>query len=171
MAPFEHIFIDGGSSDNTLIQIAQYSQMVPYQVKVATDNGTGISNAMNLGASMAQEILPKYGYTEQHVKTIVELIHATEIPHKPINKLQEIICDADLDYLGRSDFEQIADNLRKELSEMGKIKSRKEWDTIQVNFLKQHQYFTTTAIESRQKKKQENLEVVLERLAADAYTD
>jgi hypothetical protein len=73
--------------------------------------------------------------------------------------------------LGRSDFEQIADNLRKELSEMGKIKSRKEWDTIQVNFLKQHQYFTTTAIESRQKKKQENLEVVLERLAADAYTD
>jgi hypothetical protein len=54
---------------------------------------------------------------------------------------------------------------------MGKIKSRKEWDTIQVNFLKQHQYFTTTAIESRQKKKQENLQVVLDRLAADAYID
>jgi predicted metal-dependent HD superfamily phosphohydrolase len=124
-----------------------------------------------IGARMAQEILPKYGYTEQHVKTIVELIHATEIPHKPINKLQEIICDADLDYLGRSDFEQIADNLRKELSEMGKIKSRKEWDTIQVNFLKQHQYFTATAIESRQKKKQENLQVVTDRLAANNYSD
>jgi predicted metal-dependent HD superfamily phosphohydrolase len=124
-----------------------------------------------IGASMAQEILPKYGYTEQHVKTIVELIHATEIPHKPINKLQEIICDADLDYLGRSDFERIADNLRKELTEMGKITSRKEWDAIQVNFLKQHQFFTTTAIESRQKKKQENLQVVMDRLAADAYTD
>jgi predicted metal-dependent HD superfamily phosphohydrolase len=109
--------------------------------------------------------------TEQHVKTIVELIHATEIPHKPINKLQEIICDADLDYLGRSDFERIADNLRKELTEMGKITSRKEWDAIQVNFLKQHQFFTTTAIESRQKKKQENLQVVMDRLAADAYTD
>jgi predicted metal-dependent HD superfamily phosphohydrolase len=101
----------------------------------------------------------------------VELIHATEIPHKPINKLQEIICDADLDYLGRSDFERIADNLRKELTEMGKITSRKEWDAIQVNFLKQHQFFTTTAIESRQKKKQENLQVVMDRLAADAYTD
>jgi len=120
---------------------------------------------------MAQEILPKYGYTEQHVKTIVELIHATEIPHKPINKLQEIICDADLDYLGRNDFEQIADNLRKELTEMGKIKSRKEWDTIQVKFLKQHQYFTTTAIELRQQKKDENLLVVLERLAANHYSD
>jgi predicted metal-dependent HD superfamily phosphohydrolase len=123
------------------------------------------------GARMAQEILPKYGYTEQHVKTIVELIHATEIPHKPINKLQEIICDADLDYLGRDDFEEIADNLRKELTEMGKIKSRKEWDEIQVKFLNQHQYFTATAIGSRQKKKQENLEKVMDRLAKNTYID
>jgi glycosyltransferase involved in cell wall biosynthesis len=53
-APFEHIFIDGGSSDSTLFQIEQYSQVVQYQVKVATDNGTGISNAMNLGATLAQ---------------------------------------------------------------------------------------------------------------------
>ncbi|NBX80306.1 MAG: guanylate cyclase, partial [Flavobacteriales bacterium] len=75
-----------------------------------------------IGARMATEILPKYGYSEQHIKTIVELIHVTEIPHKPINKLQEIICDADLDYLGREDFEEIADRLRKELREMGKIK-------------------------------------------------
>jgi hypothetical protein len=54
---------------------------------------------------------------------------------------------------------------------MGKIKSRKEWDTIQVKFLKQHQYFTTTAIELRQQKKDENLQVVLERLAANHYSD
>ena len=125
----------------------------------------------SIGARMAQEILPKYGYTDQHVKTIVELIHATEIPHKPINKLQEIICDADLDYLGRDDFEMIADNLRRELTEMGKIGSRKEWDQIQVKFLNQHQYFTQTALQSRQKKKAENLQVVVDRLAADAYQD
>ena len=124
-----------------------------------------------IGARMAQEILPKYGYTEQHVKTILELIHVTQIPHKPINKLQEIICDADLDYLGRSDFETIADKLREELTEMGKIKSRKEWDEIQVKFLKQHQYFTSTAIGLRQKKKQENLEIVMDRLALDSYSD
>jgi predicted metal-dependent HD superfamily phosphohydrolase len=123
----------------------------------------------SIGARMAQEILPKYGYTEQHVKTIVELIHATQIPHKPINKLQEIICDADLDYLGRDDFEEIADKLRQELTEMGKINARKEWDEIQVKFLNQHQYFTATSISSRQMKKQENLERVIERLAANQY--
>jgi predicted metal-dependent HD superfamily phosphohydrolase len=91
--------------------------------------------------------------------------------NKPINKLQEIICDADLDYLGRDDFEEIADNLRKELTEMGKIKSRKEWDEIQVKFLNQHQYFTATALGSRQQKKQENLERVIERLSSNMYSD
>ncbi|MEN9699863.1 MAG: hypothetical protein RLZZ301_1061 [Bacteroidota bacterium] len=125
----------------------------------------------SIGARMAQEILPKYGYTEQHVNTIVELIHATEIPHKPINKLQEIICDADLDYLGRDDFEMIADKLRQELTEMGKIQNRREWDEIQVKFLRQHQYFTQTAIQSRQTKKVANLQRVIERLEANSYTD
>lgn len=99
------------------------------------------------------------------------MIHATQIPHKPINKLQEIICDADLDYLGRDDFEIIADNLRKELTEMGKIQTRRQWDEIQVKFLNQHQYFTSTAINSRQQKKQENLFEVVARLEANDYPE
>ena len=124
-----------------------------------------------IGARMATEILPKYGYTEQHIKTIVELIHVTEIPHRPINKLQEIICDADLDYLGRADFEKIADRLRRELREMNKINSDRAWDNLQVKFLNQHQYFTKTAKETRQKKKEENLILVLKRLERDEYID
>jgi len=124
-----------------------------------------------IGARMATEILPKYGYTEQHIKTIVELIHVTEIPHKPINKLQEIICDADLDYLGREDFEEIADRLRQELREMKKIDSDKAWDLLQMKFLNQHHYFTKTAIETRQRKKEENMVLILKRLDRDNYVD
>ena len=124
-----------------------------------------------IGARMATELLPKYGYTDQHIKTIVELIHVTEIPHRPINKMQEIICDADLDYLGREDFEEIADRLRIELREMGKIDSDKKWDEIQVKFLENHQYFTQTAIELRQKKKEENTQLVIDRLERNEYKD
>lgn len=124
-----------------------------------------------IGAKMARELLPKYGYTEQHIKTIVELIHVTEIPHRPINKLQEIICDADLDYLGRDDFEEIADRLRIELREMGKINSDRKWDEIQIKFLENHQYFTQTSIHSRQKKKEENIAKVRERLEKNEYVD
>jgi glycosyltransferase involved in cell wall biosynthesis len=52
--PLEHIFIDGGSTDSTLTQIRKYSVAASYPVEVAKDGGTGISNAMNLGASLAR---------------------------------------------------------------------------------------------------------------------
>ena len=128
-------------------------------------------NNESIGAEMAAEWLPNYGYTEQHIKTIVELIHVTEIPHKPINKLQEIICDADLDYLGRDDFEKISNRLRLELRGMKKLASDREWDKIQVSFLKKHKYFTKTSIKARRKKKKENLKVVQKRVEEDEYQD
>jgi len=124
-----------------------------------------------IGAQMALDILPKYGYTEQHIKTIVALIYVTEIPHKPVNKLQEIMCDADLDYLGRDDFEVISDRLRQELRKMGKITSDRTWDEIQVVFLKQHRYFSATSIANRQTKKEENLAFVENRLLENRYQD
>ena len=128
-------------------------------------------NNESIGAAMAAEWLPKYGYTERHIKTIVELIHVTEIPHRPINKLQEIICDADLDYLGRDDFEEISNRLRIELRGMGKIESDRAWDKIQVDFLKKHKFFTKTSIAARRKKKKENLKVVMQRLENNEYAD
>ena len=128
-------------------------------------------NNESIGAQMASEWLPNYGYTEQHIKTIVELIHVTAIPHKPINKLQEIICDADLDYLGRDDFEEISNRLRLELRRMEKIDSDRGWDKIQISFLKTHKYFTKTSIVARRKKKRENLKKVIKRLDDDEYVD
>ena len=79
------------------------------------------------------------------------------------------MCDADLDYLGRDDFHEIATRLREELKEHGKIDSDKQWDEIQVKFLNMHKYFTKTAIKTRKKKKQQNLKEVVERLERDEY--
>jgi ligand-binding sensor domain-containing protein/class 3 adenylate cyclase/predicted metal-dependent HD superfamily phosphohydrolase len=124
-----------------------------------------------IGARLAEEILPKYGYTEQHINTIKELIYVTQIPHKPKNKLEEIMCDADLDYLGRDDFHEIADRLRRELREHGKIDSDRKWDEIQIQFLTAHRYFTDTAINTRQEKKLENIQEIRDRLERDEYDD
>jgi class 3 adenylate cyclase len=124
-----------------------------------------------IGARMAEEILPQYGYTQDHIQTIKELIFVTQIPHKPTNKLQEIICDADLDYLGRNDFEEIADKLRRELRERGIISSDRKWDEIQISFLNQHKYFTKTAKEIRQKTKEKNMLLVQERIEKNEYED
>lgn len=122
-----------------------------------------------IGARMAEEILPLYGYTLEHIEKIKELIYVTEIPHKPKNNLEEIICDADLDYLGRDDFHTIASRLCKELIEHGKIENEKQWDEIQVQFLTKHKYFTKTAKRTRRKKKLENLQEIKEKLKRDNY--
>ena len=124
-----------------------------------------------IGARLAEEILPKYGYTEDHINIIKELIYVTQIPHKPKNKLEEIICDADLDYLGRDDFHEIADRLRRELREHGKIDSDRKWDEIQVSFLTNHRYFTKTAIQTRRPKKLQNLADIKARLETKEYLD
>lgn len=122
-----------------------------------------------IGARLADEILPKYGYTEKHIEQIKELIYVTQIPHRPKNKLEEIICDADLDYLGRDDFHEISDKLKRELMEHGKIQGSRQWDEIQVKFLNQHRYFTKTAIRTRTAKKEQNLQEVIERLERNEY--
>jgi class 3 adenylate cyclase/ligand-binding sensor domain-containing protein len=124
-----------------------------------------------IGAEMAQEILPKFGYTQTHIDRIKELIFVTQIPHQPKNKLEEIMCDADLDYLGREDFHEIADKLRLELREHGKIDSDRKWDEIQVSFLSQHRYFTQTAIKTRREGKKQNLAIVKKRLEEGNYKD
>ena len=124
-----------------------------------------------IGARLAEEILPIYGYTDQQIEQVKELIYATIIPHNPKNKLEQIICDADLDYLGRDDFFEISETLRRELRDHGKINSDRLWDEIQVKFLTQHKYFTKSAKKMRDTKKAEHLEAIKKRLKLNQYKD
>jgi ligand-binding sensor domain-containing protein/class 3 adenylate cyclase len=124
-----------------------------------------------IGIRMAREILPKYGYTTAQLDVIDGLIKSTEIPQSPESHLEQIMCDADLDYLGRDDFHVIADYLRRELREHGKLNSDRLWDQIQVSFLNQHTYFTKSAIRLRQAKKEKHLQEIVHRLARDEYKD
>jgi predicted metal-dependent HD superfamily phosphohydrolase len=129
------------------------------------------TNNEEIGARLAEEILPKYGYTTKHIEKIKELIFVTKTPHNPKNRLEEIICDADLDYLGRADFHQVSNKLRDELLEHGKVETHKQWDEIQVGFLNKHRYFTKTAKKTRNKKKEQNLQEVLKRLQKNDYNE
>ena len=89
-----------------------------------------------IGADYAREILPNYGFNSSQVIKVCELIMATRVPQKPNNHLERVICDADLDYLGREDFISISSNFYKELKEYRMVKNKKEWDQIQIKFLK-----------------------------------
>jgi len=76
------------------------------------------------------------------MQQIERCIMATKIPQSPANLIEQVICDADLDYLGRDDFGTISDLLFQELMACGEIESKNQWNEIQVRFLSKHVYHT-----------------------------
>lgn len=116
-----------------------------------------------VSCGIAQETLPKYGFSKEQIKKICGMIMATRIPQKPKNLLEEILCDADLDYLGREDFFDIGNRLFYELQFYGIINTEKEWNVLQIHFLKQHNYFTQTSIDSRKPIKEIHLALLKEK--------
>jgi len=106
------------------------------------------------GTILAREMLPNYGYSQSQIDRICDIIMATKMPPQPKDLLQEIICDADLDYLGRSDMIPVSNTLYKELKEQNKIGTLNDWNKLQVKFISVHQYFTKTARSLREVNKQ-----------------
>ncbi len=106
----------------------------------------------------ARDLLPGYGYTNKDIDKVLEMIRATQIPQSPKSFLSKILCDADLDYLGRNDFDPISHGLFKELIAYNMVQDEKQWNKIQVSFLSNHNYFTKTAKETREAKKQKKLD-------------
>ena len=93
----------------------------------------------------AREILPLYRFKEEQIDEICKLIMATKLPPSPSNLLEKIICDANLDHLGRADFLIQSDRLFQEYLQYKKIKTKKEWNMKQVELLETHEFFTQTA--------------------------
>lgn len=109
-----------------------------------------------LSCDIAKKDLPQFGYSEEQIEKICGMIMATKLPQTPHNLLEQILADADLDYLGRDDFFTIGNNLFDELSFFG-ILTPQDWNQIQIRFLESHKYFTQTAINNRKAKKDEHL--------------
>jgi hypothetical protein len=118
-------------------------------------------NHEEAGCSLAKSWLPHFNYSDADIEIICGMIMATRIPQSPNNLLEQIICDADLDYLGRDDFHPIAFTLFEELKLMmpGGL-NEKDWDNIQIKFLESHQYFTNFSLQNRKPRKEQHLQSV-----------
>ena len=110
------------------------------------------------GCSIVRDQLPGLGYSADDIEKICGMIMATKIPQAPGNLLEEIICDADLDYLGRSDFHTIGNTLFKEMKEYQLIGDEIAWNKLQVSFLSGHRFHTQTCKTLRDPIKQQYLE-------------
>jgi uncharacterized protein len=110
---------------------------------------------------LAREQLPGFGLSEAAIERVCGLIMATKVPQGPSNQLQNIICDADLDYLGRVDFFETGDRLRLELIGYKLIEGEHDWEDRQLSFLRTHEYFTLTSREKRGPVKQKFIEQLI----------
>ncbi|MFT3740979.1 MAG: adenylate/guanylate cyclase domain-containing protein [Breznakibacter sp.] len=108
--------------------------------------------------ALAKEILPKFKYSPHQIDRVIELVMATRTDQIPNNILEEIIKDADLDYLGRSDYVHLSRQLYLEMTANGISIEEGQWIQTQYEFIKNHKYYTSTAKRLRQVNKVRQLE-------------
>ncbi len=114
-----------------------------------------------------KEIRPMLGnYSEPEIALISGMIRATKVPQKPQNLYEEILADADLDYLGRDDYDPISDGLYKEFLHFGVVKNEIDWLQLQIRFLESHTFHTDWAKKKRTKAKLERLQGLRDTLSA-----
>ncbi len=107
---------------------------------------------------IAREWLTEYNYSETQIDQICDIIMATKMPPNPQTLLQRIICDSDLDYLGRMDFIPTSNALYRELNESGMEMTLNEWNKLQIKFLTNHVFYTETSQRLREVNKQSQIE-------------
>jgi uncharacterized protein len=113
-----------------------------------------------VAARLAAETLPRFGFSAQQTQRVIRIILATQMPQKPKSILQKILCDADLDSLGRTDFMKLSLSLRMETCVWVGPISVVEWFSNQLAFLESHRYFTRSAKALRDEGKSRNIERV-----------
>lgn len=116
-----------------------------------------LSDHEQRGCLLARQLLPGYGFSETQVEAVCGMILATRIPQSPKTPAEQVLCDADLDYLGRDDFYEIGRRLFDELILLGKLNNETQWNQMQKKFLEAHQYHTDWSREHREEKKQQHL--------------
>lgn len=91
---------------------------------------------------LANQYLPQFGVSECAISAINGMIRATIIPQKPANLLEQILADADLEYLGTDRAAELSDKLFLELQCLNPAFTRNLWNQEQIRFLSKHHYFT-----------------------------
>jgi predicted metal-dependent HD superfamily phosphohydrolase len=112
-----------------------------------------------IAARMAGRILKLIGYKPAEIKKVQKMILATDLAHKPQSLVEKILCDADLDHLGRDDFFKRDGKLRKGRSARGiDVSDEAKWYKGTLDLITNHKYYTGSQIKLRKEKKQKNIE-------------
>jgi predicted metal-dependent HD superfamily phosphohydrolase len=114
---------------------------------------------------MAGRILKLIGYKPDEIETVQKMILATDLQCEPQTHLEKILCDADLDNLGREDFFKLDGKLREGRRARGMdVSDDARWYKETLEIVKKHQYYTESQKKLREKGKQKNIKALLNKL-------
>jgi len=116
---------------------------------------------------IAMQDLAELGFDETEIDQICNMIMATKIPQQPKSNIEGILADADLEYLGTSEFDVISDKLLSELKHFRPELTPRQWYNMQIDFISKHKYHTEycqTHYESTKLKNLEKIKIKLQLL-------
>lgn len=112
-----------------------------------------------ISAMYASNFLSGIKYPYEKIGIIISCILATKVPQKPKTLLEKIICDADLNHIGKKNFIDRNNMFRSEHEfHLGRKLTEYEWLTKSIDFLTRHRFFTSYAHQYFLEKKKENLQ-------------
>lgn len=118
-----------------------------------------------ISAMYASNFLTDNNFSTEKIDEVIACILATKVPQKPNSLLQEVMCDADLNHLGRENFFERNELYKKELEAIHKKKlSEIEFLTTTIAFMNEHHFFTNYAKDIFQPQKEKNIQKLIEQL-------
>ncbi len=124
-----------------------------------------ITNHEEKSVEIARKFLSAQNYDHKKIGQVNGCIMATKMPQSPTNKLEEIICDADLLHLANEKYCEISELLQEELEQIhGKEIQDEDWYTTNKKFIESHEFFTEYARKNYTDKVKKNLDIVKEKL-------
>jgi predicted metal-dependent HD superfamily phosphohydrolase len=139
---------------NGCMEIGRGSQVTDEEIVIlsvaAWFHDTGFTKTVegheNVSIEIGLSFLNSHDVSEEFKEKISDCILATCLNAKPTNLLEKIICDSDLISLGRQDYYDKNDLLKREIELRDKCEiSNYEWTKRSVQFLDSHQYHTDYA--------------------------
>jgi uncharacterized protein len=109
--------------------------------------------------------LPLYGYSPAQVGVVAAIVQATELPPRPHTFLEQIMVDADLSILGHANYLARNAALREELAAFGRVMTDVQWYGSQLQFIREHRYYTVAARSICDSQKQLNITAMAALLA------
>lgn len=112
-----------------------------------TGYGKEYENNEYWGGKKAELALPKFGFSKEEIRKIRDTIMATQLhgdlKARPRNRLEKVLCDADLANVGfwTKDYLELSEDLRKEFG----IDDEIHWIKTQLKFFEAHTFHTSAA--------------------------